>query len=120
MIEKVNLTDKLSLFSDHWSPKVLGQVGDYHVKVAKFEGDFVWHKHENEDEMFLVIDGNFKMCLRDQEIDLETGEFIIIPKGVEHMPSAEKEVSVLLFEPKSTINTGSADDDRKVLLPQQV
>ncbi len=106
-MEKVNIKQKLALFNDYWSPKVVGELNGQFVKLAKFEGEFVWHKHDNEDEMFYVISGSFKLELRDKIIELKEGEFFIVPKGVEHKPVADKEVSVLLFEPKTTLNTGN-------------
>lgn len=109
-IEKVNIGEKLSLFSEHWTPKIVSELNDYHIKLAKFQGDFVWHKHDDTDEMFLVIDGSFTMKLRDGDIDIQQGEFIIVPKGVEHCPSAENEVQVMLFEKAGTVNTGDADE----------
>ena len=113
-IEKVVLSEKFDLFSDHWSPKIVGDLNDAHIKLAKFHGDFVWHKHDNEDELFLVIKGNLTIKLRDKDILLSAGEFVIIPKGVEHCPVAEEEVCVLLVEPKSTLNTGDAGGDLTV------
>lgn len=112
-IEKVSITEKLSLFTEHWQPKIVGELDDYHIKLAKFQGDFVWHKHDDADEMFLVIAGSFTMKLRDGDIDIQQGEFIIIPKGVEHCPSAENEVQVMLFEKAGTLNTGNIVDDEK-------
>lgn len=109
-IKKVNIGKKLSLFSEHWTPKIVGELNDYHIKLAKFQGDFVWHKHDDTDEMFLVIDGSFTMKLRDGDIEIQQGEFIIIPKGVEHCPSAENEVQVMLFEKAGTVNTGDAEE----------
>lgn len=114
MIEKVNLVDKLSLFPDYWSPKILGELNDSHVKLAKLKGEFTWHHHEQEDELFLVIKGKLLIKLRDRDIWLEEGEFVIIPKGVEHLPIAEEEAHVLLLEPKSTLNTGNVQSDRTV------
>lgn len=112
-IKKINITEKLSLFSDHWNPRIVGELNGQYVKLAKFAGEFIWHKHDHEDEMFLVLEGSFKMELRDKTIPLNKGDFIIIPKGVEHKPSAEKEVQVMLFEPASTLNTGDhADSDK--------
>lgn len=105
-IKKVNISEKLSLFSDHWNPRIVGELNGQQVKLAKFQGEFVWHKHDNEDELFLVIKGSFKMELRDKTIEINKGDFIIIPKGVEHKPSAEKEVHIMLFEPATTLNTG--------------
>lgn len=114
-IEKVTIADKLSLFNEHWQPKIVGELDDYHIKLAKFQGDFVWHQHDDADEMFLVIEGSFTMKLRDGDIEIEQGEFIIIPKGVEHCPSAEQEVQVMLFEKAGTLNTGDADEDSKTV-----
>jgi mannose-6-phosphate isomerase-like protein (cupin superfamily) len=113
-LTKVNLSEKFGLFSEHWSPKIVGELNRQHVKLVKFQGDFVWHSHEAEDEMFLVVKGRFRMDFREREIWLEAGEFIIVPKGVEHKPFAEDEVEVLLFEPTSTVNTGTAGGDRTV------
>lgn len=110
MIEKVNLKDKLGQFNDHWNPRLVGELNGQHVKLAKFKGEFVWHKHELEDEMFLVLKGEFTMELRDRSLQIREGEFIIIPKGVEHRPIAEQEVEVMLFEPASTLNTGDQDE----------
>jgi mannose-6-phosphate isomerase-like protein (cupin superfamily) len=104
MIEKVNLSEKFSLFSEHWNPKIAGEVNDSYVKLVKFRGDFVWHKHEDEDEMFLVVKGEIV-------IRLGEGEFVVIPRGVEHKPVAEEEAHVLLFEPKTVLNTGDAVGD---------
>ncbi len=107
MIEKVNLTDKFSQITDFWNPRIAGVLNGQQVKLAKFKGDFIWHTHDNEDEFFLVVKGSFTMCLRDKEVVLNEGDFIIIPKGVEHKPSAAEEVEVLLFEPANTLNTGN-------------
>lgn len=114
MIEKVNLAQKLSLFNDHWSPKIVGQVNDSEVKLVKLRGEFVWHHHEAEDEMFLVLKGRLRMKLRHREIVLEEGEFVSVPHGVEHMPVAEDEVHILLFELKDTLNTGNIQNERTV------
>ena len=111
-MEKVNLEEKLKLFSEHWSPKIVGELNGQQVKLAKLKGEFVWHKHENEDEMFLVLDGVLKMELRDKTIVINKNEFLIVPKGTEHKPVAEKEVSVMLFEPASTLNTGNIENER--------
>ena len=112
-IKKVNIGDKMSLFNEHWTPKIVGELNDYHIKLAKFQGDFVWHKHDDTDEMFLVVDGSFTMKLRDGDIEIQQGEFIIIPQGVEHCPSAENEVQVMLFEKAGTVNTGDAGENEK-------
>jgi mannose-6-phosphate isomerase-like protein (cupin superfamily) len=110
-MEKVNLQQKLSLFSDHWSPKIVGELNGQHVKLAKFKGEFVWHKNENEDELFFVIKGSFKMEYRDKTVVVNENEFLIVPKGVEHRPVADDEVSIMLFEPASTLNTGDTEGE---------
>lgn len=111
-MEKVNIAQKFTLFQDHWSPKIVGELNDAHVKLVKVKGEFVWHHHEAEDELFLVVKGRLLIKLRDQDIWLEEGEFVIIPKGVEHMPVAEEEVHLMLLEPKSTVNTGNVQNER--------
>jgi mannose-6-phosphate isomerase-like protein (cupin superfamily) len=114
----VNLAQKLSLFSDHFSPKIVGEINDLHVKLTKMKGEFVWHHHDNEDEMFLVIKGTLRMQIRENGAEREElirpGEFIIIPHGVEHLPSAEEEVHMMLLEPKTTLNTGNVKNERTV------
>ena len=105
-MRKVNVQDKLNLFQEYWTPKIVGDLNDSHIKLAKLSGEFTWHKHDNEDELFFVIKGKLLIKLRDQDIYLDEGEFLIIPKGVEHMPVAENEVHVMLIEPKTTLNTG--------------
>ena len=105
-MNKVTVDEKLSLIHGYWDPKIVGELNGQHVKLVKFNGEFTWHKHDNEDEMFYVLKGNFKMELRDRTIVINKNEFIIIPKGVEHKPVADEEVSVMLFEPASTLNTG--------------
>ena len=107
LIPKVNIREKLALFHDPWSPRIVGELNGQHVKLVKFQGEFVWHKHDNEDELFLVIKGRFRMEFRDRYVWLEEGEFLIVPRGVEHRPVAEDEVYVLLFEPATTLNTGN-------------
>jgi mannose-6-phosphate isomerase-like protein (cupin superfamily) len=111
-MEKVNLQQKLTQFHDQWSPKIVGELNGQLVKLVKFQGEFVWHQHENEDEMFLVVKGRFRMDFRDRQIWLEEGEFLIVPRGVEHRPVALEEASVLLFEPASTLNTGNVLNER--------
>lgn len=106
-MDKVIVNEKLDLISGYWDPKIVGELNKQYVKLVKFKGEFVWHKHENEDEMFYVLKGNFKMELRDKTIVINENEFIIIPKGVEHKPVADEEVSVMLFEPATTLNTGN-------------
>lgn len=111
-MRKVNLEEKFSQFSDHWNPRIIGELNNQHVKLAKFKGDFVWHSHENEDELFMVIKGRLLLRFRDQDIWLEEGEMMIVPAKVEHQPVAPEEVHVLLFEPKSTLNTGNVVDEK--------
>ena len=113
-ISKVNLAQKFDSFKDRWSPKIVGEINESFVKLAKLEGEFVWHHHEAEDEMFLVIKGSLLMKLRDRDIQIDEGEFVIIPRGVEHLPVATEEVHVLLLEPKSTLNTGNVTNERTV------
>lgn len=116
-MEKVNLIDKFGLFTEHWSPKVVGELNGQQVKLAKFQGEFIWHHHEHEDELFLVVKGSFEMEFRDKIVHLSEGEFLVVPRGVEHRPVAKEEVWVLLFEPASTLNTGNAVDEKtKVVL----
>lgn len=110
-MDKVNLQQKFSLFSEHWSPKIVGELNGQHVKLAKLKGEFVWHKHDEEDELFFVVKGSFKMKYRDRSVEVNENEFLIVPRGVEHKPVAEEEVWVMLFEPTSTLNTGDAKSD---------
>ena len=119
-MEKVNLAQKFGLFRDYWSPKIVGEVNDLHVKLVKLKGEFIWHHHEAEDELFLVVKGKLLIKLRDGNIRLEEGEFVIIPRGVEHLPIAEEEVHVLLLEPKSTLNTGNVRNDRTVAALERI
>jgi mannose-6-phosphate isomerase-like protein (cupin superfamily) len=107
-MEKVNINEKLALIQDHWHPRIAGELNGQHVKLVKFKGEFVWHKHDLEDEMFFVVKGHFRMEFRDHVVELLEHEFLIVPKGVEHRPVAIEEVSVMLFEPASTLNTGDA------------
>ncbi|HEX7312362.1 MAG TPA: cupin domain-containing protein [Pyrinomonadaceae bacterium] len=111
MIEKVNLSEKFGLFNEHWSPKIAGEVNDAYVKLVKFRGDFVWHKHDDEDELFLVVKGEIVIKLRDGDVRLGEGEFVIIPRGVEHKPVAAEEAHVILFEPKTVLNTGDVTNE---------
>ncbi|MCC9167677.1 cupin domain-containing protein [Pontibacter harenae] len=112
-IDKVKLSDKFSLFNDHWNPRVIGELNGQQVKIAKFMGPFDWHHHEHEDEFFMVIKGSFEMRLRDKTIVLESGEFLIVPRGVEHCPVANEEAEVLMFEPASTVNTGNLENSER-------
>ena len=113
-IEKVNLQQKFALFHDYWSPKIAGEINDSHVKLVKVKGEFIWHHHEAEDELFLVVKGSLRIELREGEIRLEEGEFVVIPRGVEHRPVAGEEAHVLLLEPRSTRNTGNIENERTV------
>ncbi len=110
----VNITTKFNLFQEYWSPRIAGELNDSYIKLAKLKGEFVWHHHENEDELFLVIKGKLLIKLRDRDLWLEEGEFAVIPKGVEHCPVAEEEVHVMLLEPKSTLNTGNIQNERTI------
>lgn len=110
-MEKVNIADKFSLFDDHWSPKIIGQLNGQEVKIAKLKGEFVWHDHKNEDEMFYIIKGTLKIEFRDRTVTLNAGEMLVIPKGVEHKPIAQEEVHLLLFEPASTEHTGTVEHE---------
>lgn len=111
-MEKVNLNEKFALINEHWRPKVVGELNDQEVKLVKFQGEFPWHHHETEDEMFLAIKGKFRIEFRDRTIELAPGEFVIVPCGVEHRTIAETEAEVLLFEPKNVLNTGNVTDEK--------
>jgi mannose-6-phosphate isomerase-like protein (cupin superfamily) len=118
-MRKVRIVEKLATFHDHFSPKIVGELNGQHVKLVKFQGDFVWHHHDHEDEMFLVIHGSFRMGYRDESgaersMELQEGEFLIVPRGVEHRPSAEREVHLMLFEPAGTLNTGNVRTEQTV------
>ncbi|MDQ6693269.1 MAG: cupin domain-containing protein [Chloroflexota bacterium] len=119
-VDVVNLSEKLSLFQDYWSPKIVGELNDSHVKLVKLKGEFTWHHHDVEDELFLVLKGKLLIRLRDRDIHLHEGEFAIIPRGVEHLPVAEEEVHVLLLEPKSTLNTGNVQNEKSVPDPERL
>ncbi len=123
-MQKVNLAEKLSLFAEHWQPKIAGELNGQQVKLVKFQGEFVWHHHNAEDELFLVIRGSFRMDYREDgeehAIDLHEGEFLIVPRGLEHRPVASEEVHVMLFEPANTLNTGNVHDSRTVMNPPRV
>jgi mannose-6-phosphate isomerase-like protein (cupin superfamily) len=110
-MEKVNLSQKFAKFDDHWNPRIAGELNGQHVKLVKFQGEFVWHKHDHEDEMFFVVKGEFNMQFRDKTVTLRENEFLIVPKGVEHRPVAQEEVSVMLFEPATTVNTGDTSGE---------
>ena len=110
--EKINFEKKFSLFSEHWSPRIIAQLNDYHFKLAKIKGDFVWHNHKDTDEVFIVIEGAMTVDFRDKRVFLEEGEMIVVPKGIEHKPSAEKECKLLVIEPSGTRNTGDLVNNR--------
>ncbi len=111
-MDKVNLADKFALIPEYWSPRIAGELNDSYLKLVKLKGEFVWHHHDAEDELFLVIKGNLRIKLPDREVSLHEGEFLIVPKGVEHCPVAEQEMHALLLEPKSTVNTGNVQNER--------
>jgi mannose-6-phosphate isomerase-like protein (cupin superfamily) len=113
-METVNLSEKFSHFSDCWNPRIIAELNDSHVKAAKLKGEFIWHQHDREDELFLVVKGTLRMKFRDREAVVRPGEFLVVPKGVEHCPVADEEVHVVLIEPKSTLNTGNITNERTV------
>ena len=113
-MEKINLAEKLSLFEEHWTPKLVGELNGQHVRLAKVKGEFIWHHHEGEDELFLVLKGQLTIKLRDRDVVLNVGECCIVPRGIEHKPVAEEEAHILLFEPASTLNTGTERSERTV------
>ena len=124
-MQKIRLRDKLAAIEEHWSPKIIGELNGQHVKLVKFQGEFVWHHHDSEDELFLVLKGSFEMKYRDEACDEQTqqiseGELIIVPRGTEHRPRAASEVHVLLFEPAGTLNTGNIRDSRTVVNPEKI
>lgn len=120
MVDKVSLRRKLEAVTDYWNPRVIGDVNDCAVKLVKLKGEFVWHHHDAEDELFLVVAGRFRMEFRDRTVDLEEGELIVVPRGVEHRPVADEEAHVLLFEPKTTLNTGNLVNERTVREPARL
>lgn len=113
-MEKVNLIEKFERVKEYWSPKIVGELNDSYVKVVKLKDEFIWHHHEHEDELFLVVKGTLRMRFRDREVQVREGEFLIVPKGVEHLPLANEEVHVVLLEPKSTLNTGNVRNERTI------
>jgi mannose-6-phosphate isomerase-like protein (cupin superfamily) len=120
MTDKANLTEKFSAFTEHWTPKIVAELNGQHVKLSKFKGEFVWHHHEHEDEMFLVHKGSFRMEFRDRTVTLGPGDFIVVPRGVEHRPVSDEEVHVVLFEPAGTLNTGNVMDAKTVASPVRI
>lgn len=113
-MDKINLAEKFSLFNDHFSPKVVGELNGQQVKLVRFKGEFVWHHHDHEDELFYVVKGSFDMHMRDKIVTVREGEFIIMPRGVEHKPVANEEVEIMLFEPATTLNTGNVVNEKTV------
>jgi mannose-6-phosphate isomerase-like protein (cupin superfamily) len=111
-MEKVNIAEKLNAFTDYWNPRIIGELNGQLVKTVKLKGEFVWHHHDHEDELFLVVNGKLKMEFRDKTVEVNRGEFIIVPHGIEHKPVAEEEVELLLFEPASTLNTGNVENEK--------
>ena len=112
IMKKINISQKLAQFNDHWNPRIIGELNKQHIKLAKIKGEFIWHKHDDEDEMFLVLKGTLKIEFRDRTETIQENEIIIVPKGVEHKPIADQEVSIMLFEPVTTINTGTLENER--------
>ncbi len=119
-MNKVNLEEKLSAVTEYWQPKIVGELNGQHVKIVKLKGSFVWHHHENEDELFMVIKGKLKIHLKDKTVQLDEGEFFIIPRGVEHKPAAEEEVHLMLFEPAGTLNTGNVQNEMTIPDPEKI
>jgi mannose-6-phosphate isomerase-like protein (cupin superfamily) len=119
-MKKINLQEKFSLFSDYWNPRIIGEVNECQVKAVKLKGEFIWHHHEREDELFLVVRGALRMKFRDHETLVREGEFIIVPRGVEHLPVADDEVHIVLLEPKTTLNTGNITNERTAAQLQRI
>jgi mannose-6-phosphate isomerase-like protein (cupin superfamily) len=119
-MDKVNLADKFSRIDSHWSPRVVGELNGQHVRLVKFQGPFVWHRHDAEDELFLVVKGRFRIEFRDRVVWLEEGELLVVPRGVEHRPVADEECHVMLFEPAGTLNTGNVRNERTVESPERL
>jgi mannose-6-phosphate isomerase-like protein (cupin superfamily) len=119
-MEKITLAEKLAKFSAHWSPKIIAELNGQHVKLVKFQGPFVWHQHEHEDELFYVVRGSFTMEFRDRVVELNAGDLLVVPRGTEHRPVAAEEVEVMLFEPASTVNTGTAGGEKTVAQPDWI
>lgn len=119
-MHKINLAEKLAALQEHWNPRIIGELNGQHVKLAKLKGEFIWHRHDNEDELFLILTGRLRMRFRSGQVVLEPGEMIIVPKGVEHCPIADEETSVLLFEPAGTLNTGNVRNTRTIENPARI
>ncbi|AZV52050.1 MULTISPECIES: cupin domain-containing protein [Bacillus] len=120
MISKINIQEKFLQINDYWNPRISGELNDSYIKMVKIKGEFIWHHHDDEDEMFFVCKGNLVIRFRDREIALNEGEFLVIPKGIEHQPIAEEEVHLLLIEPKTTLNTGNVVNERTVSIPERM
>lgn len=119
-MDKINLTEKFNLFSEHWTPKIVAELNGQHVKIAKLLGEFEWHQHENEDELFWIVKGKLLVHFRDKSVELSPGEILVIPKGVEHKPEAPEEVHLVMFEPVGTVNTGETESARTVAQPERI
>jgi mannose-6-phosphate isomerase-like protein (cupin superfamily) len=119
-MEKINVSEKLSTFNDHFNPRIVGELNGQHVKLVKFRGEFIWHHHEQEDELFYVVKGSFDMEMGDKTITVNAGEFLIMPHGVEHKPVAKEEVEIMLFEPATTLNTGNIENEMTVKEPEKI
>ena len=119
-MDGINLKEKFSLFKEYWNPKIVGELNGQYVKLAKLKGEFVWHKHEDEDELFMVVKGKLTIKFKEKKIELDEGEFYIIPRGVEHLPVAEEECHVMIFEPKSVLNTGNRKNEKTVEKPERI
>lgn len=119
-MEKVNLSEKMARVHDYWNPRIVGELNDSYVKVVKLQGEFVWHHHDNEDELFWVIKGTLRMDFRDRQVSINPGEFLIVPRGVDHRPVADEEVHLVLLEPKTTLNTGNVSNERTVRVLERI
>jgi len=119
-VEKINLAEKFSRFTEYWSPKIAGELNDSYVKLVKVKGEFAWHHHANEDELFLVVKGRLVIRFRDRDVEIGEGEFLIVPRGIEHLPIAKEEAHILLLEPKSTLNTGNLRNERTVEVLERI
>ena len=119
-MEKVNITEKLGMFADYWNPRIIGELNGQFVKAVKLNGEFVWHHHDHEDELFLVIKGKLRMEFRDKAVEVNEGEFIIVPRTIEHKPVADEEVHLLLFEPSTTMNTGNVENEKTRKNPERI
>ena len=119
-MDVVNIAEKLATIEDHWNPRIAAELNGQAVKLARLKGEFVWHHHEEEDELFFVVSGTLRMCFRDRDVSIRPGEFLVVPRGVEHKPVADEEVEVMLFEPVSTLNTGNRRNERTIESPERL